>query len=281
MIAGSAKPTALSSWLNLVASILIVGAPPSAPPVAFDGIAGRANASSAAELTFADNTIVRTVGSWLDDGWLPGHTARVSGSASNDGDWAVVVDATDTTLTFTSTIAFVAESPDLVTPYTIDVTGAAPDGFALYVGPQHIHDWTGGDVAVIVPVGFEDVPPKAFGEAPAILGAIALLVDVHVWGVEMPSEPPPLASIVHDIDRIDSAFNIFQNVYRALKLAARGLSLSIVSADMENDTAILRHGEAFIARIRATSFPIYDFAGSPVPDDLTLQFTTQIKPPGA
>lgn len=281
MIAGSAKPTALSSWLNLVASILIVGAPPSAPPVAFDGVAGRRDASSSAELTFAANTIVRSAGSWLDDGWLPGYTATVLGSMSNDGEWAVVVDATETTLTFTSTLAFVGEEPDPDAPYVISVTGEAPEGFALYVGPQHIHDWTGGDVAVIVPVALEDIAPKAFGESPALLGATALLVDVHIWGVEMPNDPPPLASIVHDIVRYDSPWNIFQNVYRALKFAARGLSLSIISADMENETENLRHGEAFIARIRATSFPIYDFTGSPVPDDLTLQFTTQIKPPGA
>lgn len=69
--------------------------------------------TGAATLTFADadpDTITRSTGSWLSEGFAAGDQIRVSGSTSNDGDYTIA-SLTATVLTLVATDTLAAEGP--------------------------------------------------------------------------------------------------------------------------------------------------------------------------
>jgi hypothetical protein len=74
----------------------------------------RYNATSqACEFTYSGNTITRTGGSWIADGWFPGANAAIidsSVSANNSESWDCVASVTATTLTFSNSVSFTSGS---------------------------------------------------------------------------------------------------------------------------------------------------------------------------
>lgn len=157
------------------------------------------------------------------------------------------------------------------------------DLFALFIGPQWLQAWGNVKTCVIVPSYGEPAQTLAFrtvgSQRP--LGALSLGVDIHVWGDEVLAEDPsPRATIWHDIERYRDAGIIVQNVMRAVLIACTGLNVSYGTVDgWQNETEVLRYGESFLARV-AVSFPIYDFAETPVPLPQSLGPRVTVEQPG-
>lgn len=286
MISASSNPSALGSWLGLVARGLLVGFPPVCNPVAFDGALTRATAGSlgsAATMSLTSSPIPNTAGlytrrierlagSFVDDGWLPGYTVAIANSAVNDGLYRVVDSVDDLTLVLTpSPEPFMAET----LPPAARLGGEAPDGFAFYIGPQWRDAWTGGNMCVLVPAELAEAQPQSFRNVPGVLSAHHLILDVHIWG----AKPEGVGGILQDIGRYAEADLIWQEVRRAIQVASRGLGVAIQSAPFDNDTEVLRHGESLVARLQVASFPVFDAAPQMAPHDLSLIFSMGIKPP--
>lgn len=157
------------------------------------------------------------------------------------------------------------------------------DLFGLYVGPQWLQAWGSTKTCVIVPGAGEPAPTMAFHtqglQRP--LGAISLSVDIHIWGDELLVEhPSPSDTIYHDIERYEGAGIITQNVMRAVLLSCIGAGLTYGTVDgWQNDTEQLRFGESFVLRV-AVGFPIYDFAGTAIPQPQALSPRVTVKQPG-
>lgn len=282
MIAGSAAPLWFPDWMHSIYRGLVVGgehAPYAVPPVAYDGVAGRRGANSIVEGSFAASTITRSdVGSFVADGWLPGMTATVTSSDDNDGAWSVVRYVTATQLVFTGSIALTGEGPTA----DVSLVGEAVDGFALYVGPQHLQDFTGADVCTIVPsVG---APGGGLQARRTIhdrkaLGSLDLTVDIHVWGSE--PDATGLQSGYWDIERYRAPCAILQNVLRVMYWQAKGFQSIQNVEGWVNETEKLRHGEMLVASF-AVSFVVYDFPDTLMPSGLVLTGSGQptIRAPG-
>ncbi len=268
---------ALRKWLDLVVSQLIIGGPPAAPPVAYDGVAGTEPASSFITATFAGSTITRPSGSFEVDGWRIGMMLKVTLSGSNNGIYQSVLNVAVSTLTLTSNVVFTAEGPTV----GVQLDGSVVDGFALYVGPQWLDRWTGANVCTIVPSYGEPSTLAALHTVgvPEPLGAISMGIDVHVWGDEDASQARDSQSIWHDIERY-STEEILQNVTRAIHYASAVELVTVGQIDgWQNETEILRFGEAFVYRM-AVSIPYYDFDQALVPLPQSLDPRVSIEQPG-
>lgn len=285
MIAGSAAPLWFADYLAAVRRGLIVGGtsePYSVPPVAYDGVAGREPAASLALATFAGSAITRTdAGSFLDDGWKPGMTATIAGSDSNDGSAVRVIAVTEGALEFLGAVTFVVEGP------TVDVqlAGESVDGFAYYCGPQHLNDWTGANVCVIVPstgAPGNGLQARRTATPRKALGGLDFALDIHVWGAE-PSTSVPLKCGTWDDERYRAAGEIIQNVLRVMFWQAKGFQSIVAFDGWANETEKLRHGEILKATF-GVSFAIYDFPDTMLPSGLILTKGSgqpTIKAPGA
>lgn len=278
MTIGSAAPLWFPDFLIQVADALVIGAPPSVPPVAYDGLRARdgaPTATSTGAYGFSGNTITGT-NDFVSDGWLPGMTVDVSNSASNDGAWAVVANVEADTLTLTDNVTFVAESAGP----TVDLSGASASGFAVFIGSRNLNVWTGPNAAHIVPAfGIPEDAPRMFrtasiADTPAKpLEAMYLGVDVYVWGAE-PGPDVPRDSYRWDAECIRSACEILQNIVRVLSVLSGAFGVMNDAQGWVNETEATRHGEAFVFSWRC-SFVVSDFPDpsleSPIAFDATGQ----------
>ncbi len=100
------------------------------------------------DLTFADtdpDTIVRSTGSWLDDGFFPGQLVRVSGTADNNGPF-LLGDVTALTLTLVAAATLTAEGPvsdavvtsEAIGEGTVDVVITNLDDNGVPIGGESI-----------------------------------------------------------------------------------------------------------------------------------------------
>lgn len=284
MSIGSAAPLWFADYIGAVRRGLIVGGenpPYASPPVAFDGVLGNTPASTLAEVSFSGSTITRVdAASFLDEGWQPGMTATIAGSDSNDGTARVVASVTASTLVFTGAVLFTTEGP---TP-DVQLDGTAASGFAYYCGPQHLNDWTGANVCVLVPstgAPGNGLQARRTATPRKALGGLDFSLDIHVWGGEPPSSVA-LRSGVWDDERYRAPGEILQNVLRVLFWIAKGFQSITAFDGWANETEKLRHGEALKATF-TVSFAIFDYSDTMLPSGLILTGSGQpiIKAPGA
>jgi hypothetical protein len=94
--------------------------------------------SQACEFTYSGNTITRTGGSWIADGWFPGADAAIvhsSISANNSESWDCVASVTATTLTFSDSVSFTSGS-DTSSIIQLRTTGDVLTIESLWAGDQ-------------------------------------------------------------------------------------------------------------------------------------------------
>jgi len=203
-------------------------------------------------------------------------TGTVAGSASNDGSYASVASVSALALTFTKGFAFATEGPTL----DVQLTGQTPDTFALYLGSQHLNRWTGADVAVIVPAeGLEgDFVATPMNRDPRQIGQYKMIFEIHIWAAEAEATAEELRSIWHDVEHLNGAIAIFENIMRVVKVLSRTPGYNLDGFTWNNDTEVLRYGEALVARVAVGSFPIYDFAYTPLVPAAFTSSATVLQP---
>lgn len=261
MTLGSAAPLGLADWVKSIPTRLI------AEGLAFDGLIPGPGAATITA-TFAGATIMRTAGSFIDDGFAVGQIVDVSGSTDNDGEYAIVATIAADVLTFTGGVAFASESD---TAGVVVTAMADPAAFSVWIGTQNRDRWTGGNSVVFVPSSGAEEKPAAFHNQNAARRHIVTVrwsLDVLVWGTE-----PSLSDfrgLDFDAERLRSAVEIWENVARVLKGSAYGFG-RIESIDAwDQETAVLRFGESLTMRY-SVPIPLYDWPRTNIPTPQRLR----------
>jgi hypothetical protein len=141
------------------------------------------------------------------------------------------------------------------------------NGFALCFGSQWLQQWTGANVAVILPTtgaAGELKTLQSTGERRALF-ALRWAVEVHAWGRESPSA----VGRAKDIERFREAYHIFENVGRVLYVTASAYGRWEGLSGFSTDTEVMRYGELIVATF-SVSVPIYDYPKSYIQMPQTL-----------
>lgn len=269
MTRGASSPKSFPDWMLSVMDRLCQEG------LACDGLRPEAPEAEA-EVTFAGATIVRSSGSWLDDGLSIGLSLVVLGSDSNDGSYDRIIGLTASTITMLGTIGFVDEGPTA----NVTITGSRPaNGIALYHGREWQEVWETPPCVWFRPIrgelggGESGAGLKTHHTATRQRQAIASLfwaVEIRVWGIE--PDTARATGYLESIERLRDAFEIIDNVVRVCTLSAAGYGKWIEVPGWEGE-GVTSHGESAVL-LFAVPVTVYDYPKPLIPALTPFVFET-------